>query len=215
MALDAVHQDGETGLAREVDQLVDGAAADHGPVGLQQWPQMEDPDVIEAETGGLRQVIPGMRGVDVVAARTSPDEPRRLAADSALNAALRRLGITPSVTDVYGDIEVAFASAPGAPADGLALVAGTGAVAARITARACAATADGLARTPPVALRQVSSAATAMFARRRAASGGSGRKAGPEVPVASEPPGPLAHAAGARVLAVAPRDPGKRGRRGH
>lgn len=134
-------------LARATDgsPLTEGAA---GPGNALTVPLPELTDhlataVAEAVPPELRPrvsvVVAGFAG----AARTSPDEPGRLAADSALNAALRRLGINPSVTDIYGDIEVAFASAPGAPADGLALVAGTGAVAARITARACAATADG------------------------------------------------------------------------
>jgi hypothetical protein len=134
-------------LARATDgsPLTEGAA---GPGNALTVPLPELTDhlvtaVAEAVPPELRPrvsvVVAGFAG----AARTSPDEPGRLAADSALNAALRWLGINPSVTDIYGDVEVAFASAPGAPADGLALVAGTGAVAARITARACAATADG------------------------------------------------------------------------
>ncbi|MFD9438089.1 N-acetylglucosamine kinase [Streptomyces sp. NPDC060006] len=77
------------------------------------------------------------------AAQTSPDEPGRLNALAALTAALRRLGIAPGSIGVSSDIEAAFASAPGAPADGLALVAGTGAVAIRIEDRRCAVTVDG------------------------------------------------------------------------
>lgn len=41
------------------------------------------------------------------------------------------------------DIEAAFASAPGTPADGLALVAGTGAAATRISGRRCTVSVDG------------------------------------------------------------------------
>lgn len=77
------------------------------------------------------------------AAQTSPDEPGRLNALAALTAALRRLGIAPGSIGVSSDIEAAFASAPGAPADGLALVAGTGAVAIRIRDRRCCVTVDG------------------------------------------------------------------------
>jgi N-acetylglucosamine kinase-like BadF-type ATPase len=99
--------------------------------------------VAEAVPPELRDRVAVVTAGFAGAARTSADEPGRLAADAALHAALRRLGISPAVTEIYSDIEVAFASAPGAPADGLALVAGTGAVAARITARGCAATADG------------------------------------------------------------------------
>ncbi|MGW2284857.1 BadF/BadG/BcrA/BcrD ATPase family protein [Streptomyces phaeochromogenes] len=77
------------------------------------------------------------------AAETAPDEPGRLNALAALTAALRRLGITADSVGVSSDIEAAFASAPGAPADGLALVAGTGAVAMRISDRRCAVTVGG------------------------------------------------------------------------
>ncbi|MFD8425340.1 N-acetylglucosamine kinase [Streptomyces sp. NPDC059466] len=70
-------------------------------------------------------------------------EPGRLNALAALAEALRRLGIAPRTVGVSSDIEAAFASAPGTPADGLALVAGTGAAAVRITGRRCTATADG------------------------------------------------------------------------
>ncbi|MEU9784108.1 BadF/BadG/BcrA/BcrD ATPase family protein [Streptomyces phaeochromogenes] len=77
------------------------------------------------------------------AAETAPDEPGRLNALAALTAALRRLGIAADSVGVSSDIEAAFASAPGAPADGLALVAGTGAVAMRISDRRCAVTVGG------------------------------------------------------------------------
>ncbi|MEU9190041.1 BadF/BadG/BcrA/BcrD ATPase family protein [Streptomyces sp. NPDC048484] len=77
------------------------------------------------------------------AAQTSPDEPGRLNALAALTAALRRLGIAAGSIGVSSDIEAAFASAPGVPADGLALVAGTGAVAIRISDRRCAVSVDG------------------------------------------------------------------------
>ncbi len=60
------------------------------------------------------------------------------AAETALERALRRLGIAAGSVAVRSDAEVAFAGAPGAPADGLILIAGTGVVAARIT--------DGLQR---------------------------------------------------------------------
>ncbi|MFJ8464426.1 BadF/BadG/BcrA/BcrD ATPase family protein [Streptomyces swartbergensis] len=71
------------------------------------------------------------------------DEPGRRNALAALTAALRRLGIDPGSPVIGSDIEAAFASAPGAPADGLALVAGTGAVGMRITDRRGTVTVDG------------------------------------------------------------------------
>ncbi|WP_435281910.1 N-acetylglucosamine kinase [Streptomyces koelreuteriae] len=71
------------------------------------------------------------------------DEPGRRNALAALTAALSRLGIDAGPPVIGSDIEAAYASAPGAPADGLALVAGTGAVAMRITDRRGIATVDG------------------------------------------------------------------------
>ncbi|MDQ0752139.1 N-acetylglucosamine kinase-like BadF-type ATPase [Streptomyces africanus] len=71
------------------------------------------------------------------------DEPGRRNALAALTAALHRLGIDAGPPVIGSDIEAAFASAPGAPADGLALVAGTGAVAMRITGRRGTVTVDG------------------------------------------------------------------------
>ncbi|WP_328846832.1 BadF/BadG/BcrA/BcrD ATPase family protein [Streptomyces sp. NBC_00258] len=77
------------------------------------------------------------------AAETAPDEPGRLNALAALTAALRRLGIEADSVGVSSDIEAAFASARGTPADGLALVAGTGVVAMRIRDRRCEVTVGG------------------------------------------------------------------------
>ncbi|MGW1668053.1 BadF/BadG/BcrA/BcrD ATPase family protein [Streptomyces sp. NPDC002324] len=70
-------------------------------------------------------------------------EPGRARAGAALSAALGRLGITTATVGVHSDIETTFAAAPGHPADGLVLVAGTGAVAARITGRVPTATSGG------------------------------------------------------------------------
>ncbi|MBZ3902003.1 BadF/BadG/BcrA/BcrD ATPase family protein [Streptomyces griseiscabiei] len=71
------------------------------------------------------------------------DEPGRLRARAALTAALDRLGIEASTVGVHSDIETTFAAAPGHPSDGLVLVAGTGAVAARIAGRVPTATSGG------------------------------------------------------------------------
>ncbi|WP_078503982.1 BadF/BadG/BcrA/BcrD ATPase family protein, partial [Streptomyces viridochromogenes] len=91
----------------------------------------------------LRSRVASVAGGFAGASRTAPDEPGRIKAHAALALALRRLGIDAASVEIHSDIEAAFAAAPGCPADGLALVAGTGAVAARITARACTATAGG------------------------------------------------------------------------
>ena len=77
------------------------------------------------------------------ATAASTEEPGHVNARAALTAALERLGIPADRIRVCSDIEAAFASAPGTPADGLALVAGTGAVALRITDRRSTATVDG------------------------------------------------------------------------
>ncbi|WP_369036247.1 MULTISPECIES: BadF/BadG/BcrA/BcrD ATPase family protein [Streptomyces] len=72
------------------------------------------------------------------------DEPGRVNALTALTEALRRLGIPAGDgIRICSDIEAAFAAAPDTPADGLSLVAGTGAVAMRITGRHCEKTVGG------------------------------------------------------------------------
>ncbi|WP_051865062.1 N-acetylglucosamine kinase [Streptomyces griseus] len=90
----------------------------------------------------LRRGVVAVAGGFAGAARTA-DEPGRTRARAALTEALRRLGIPARSVEIHSDIEVAFASAPGHPADGLALVGGTGAVAARIEDRVCGAIAGG------------------------------------------------------------------------
>ncbi|WP_458246186.1 N-acetylglucosamine kinase [Streptomyces sp. MAI_2237] len=95
--------------------------------------------VPESARGAVAAVAGGFAGA------TGADEadPGRRNALTALTTALRRLDIATERLTVSSDIEAAFASAPGAPADGLALVAGTGAVAMRIADRRCAFTVDG------------------------------------------------------------------------
>ncbi|MBA4862306.1 ATPase [Streptomyces sp. PSKA54] len=99
--------------------------------------------VAQAVPERLRGRVVAVAGGFAGASRTAADEPGRLRAHSALSAALRRLGIPAASVEICSDIEAAFASAPGHPTDGLALVAGTGGVAARITGRVCTTTAGG------------------------------------------------------------------------
>ncbi|WP_419997022.1 N-acetylglucosamine kinase [Streptomyces boninensis] len=72
-----------------------------------------------------------------------PDDPGSRRARAALAAALHRCGVTGAAVRVTGDLEVALAAGPGGPRDGLVVVAGTGAAAARIRAGMQAATIDG------------------------------------------------------------------------
>jgi glucosamine kinase len=95
--------------------------------------------VPESARGRVVTVGAGFAG----ATAASPDEPGHVNARTALTAALHRLGIATGSLRICSDIEAAFAAAPGAPADGLALVAGTGAVAMRITDRRGTVTVDG------------------------------------------------------------------------
>ncbi|MFK0150654.1 BadF/BadG/BcrA/BcrD ATPase family protein [Streptomyces sp. NPDC090493] len=95
--------------------------------------------VPEAIRGRVRAVAGGFAG----AARAPAEERGRVRALAALGAALSRLGIATEAVEVHSDVEAAFAGAPGQPADGLALVAGTGVVAARIEGRVLAATSGG------------------------------------------------------------------------
>ncbi|MEV6496801.1 N-acetylglucosamine kinase [Streptomyces prunicolor] len=97
----------------------------------------------QAVPGRTRARVVAVSGGFAGATAASTEEPGHVNARTALTAALRRLGIPTARLRVCSDIEAAFASAPGAPADGLALVAGTGAVALRITDRRSTATVDG------------------------------------------------------------------------
>ncbi len=66
MALEAVHGDVEPALPGRVHQrhqLLDGARADQRAVGLEQRPEREHPDVVEAERGDRVEV--GADGVEV------------------------------------------------------------------------------------------------------------------------------------------------------
>ncbi|CAM5391974.1 hypothetical protein SALBM311S_03730 [Streptomyces alboniger] len=95
--------------------------------------------VPERLRGSVVSVVGGFAG----ATAASPDDPGHVNARSALTAALRRLDVPTGPVGICSDIEAAFAAAPGTPADGLALVAGTGAVAMRIIDRHATATVDG------------------------------------------------------------------------
>lgn len=95
--------------------------------------------VPESARGRVVAVAGGFAG----ATGASADDPGYVHARSALTEALRRLGIPPGPVALCSDIEAAFASAPGTPTDGLALVAGTGAVAMRIAGRRATTTVDG------------------------------------------------------------------------
>lgn len=92
-----------------------------------------------AERHRVRAVFGGFAGA---ADGLGPERGRGLAL-TCLEDALAANGITEAVVDVGGDTEVALASAPGAPADGLVLIAGTGAIASRLTGRRRAAVVDG------------------------------------------------------------------------
>lgn len=111
------------------------------------------PQLTEHLVEALGQAVPEAARPRVVAvaggfagAAGTADEPGRVNALTALTEALRRLGIPAGEIRICSDIEAAFAAAPGTPgppADGLALVAGTGAVAMRIAGRHCEKTVGG------------------------------------------------------------------------
>lgn len=94
-----------------------------------------DPEVrgrIGAAYGGFAGAAPGI----------GPERGEELAV-SCLRDALAAHGITGVPVAVGGDTEVALAAAPGAPSDGLVLIAGTGAIAARLAGGRRAAVSDG------------------------------------------------------------------------
>jgi glucosamine kinase len=87
---------------------------------------------VAAVFGGFAGSAPGL----------GPERGRDLAL-TCLRDALAAHGITGAAVEVGGDTEVALASAPGAPADGLVLIAGTGAIASRLAGRQRVRVADG------------------------------------------------------------------------
>lgn len=133
--------------------LVDGRTRGEGTAGPGNALTVPGPELADHLAEALARAVPEpLRGrVAAVAGgfagtghqRQGADEPGRVRARTALSGALARLGITAPTVDVHSDIETTFATAPGHPADGLVLVAGTGAVAARIAARAPTATSGG------------------------------------------------------------------------
>jgi N-acetylglucosamine kinase-like BadF-type ATPase len=86
----------------------------------------------------VRSVTAGLAGCSAL-----PGNPGAATATSALRTALADLGIRPDRIAVSSDTEIALAGAPGTPSDGLVLIAGTGAVAARLTGGVTVATSDG------------------------------------------------------------------------
>ncbi|WP_416984724.1 N-acetylglucosamine kinase [Streptomyces sp. T028] len=133
--------------------LGDGRPRGEGTAGPGNALTVSGPDLAGHLTEALSQAVPAPLRARVAAVAggfagaghqaQGADEPGRVRARTALTTALARLGITAGTVDVHSDIETAFAAAPGHPADGLVLVAGTGAVAARIAARVPAATSGG------------------------------------------------------------------------
>jgi len=109
------------------------------------------PQLTDHLTEALARVVPEEARARVVsvtggfagATAASEDDPGTGRARTALTEALRRLGIPAGRVGVCSDIEAAFAAAPGTPSEGLALVAGTGAVAMRISGRHATTTVDG------------------------------------------------------------------------
>jgi hypothetical protein len=102
MALDAVHEHIEARLTRQVDQvhqLVHGRPADQRAVGLEQRPEVEDPDVVQAEPGYLGQILAGVRRVEVVPG-VEPTVARRVVDAEAerRNGILPRSGLALSVS---------------------------------------------------------------------------------------------------------------------
>lgn len=117
---------GRADLTRHLSDAVAGALAEALPA---------CPDArsrVAAAFGGFAGAAVGI----------GPERGQRLAV-SCLRDALAANGITGAAVDAGGDTEVALAAAPGAPADGLVLIAGTGAIASRIAGRRRAGVVDG------------------------------------------------------------------------
>lgn len=130
---------------------VDGAALGRGTGGPGNAFSVGRADLTRHLTEAIAQAVPpeargrvaaAFGGFAGAAAGLGPDLGHDLAL-SCLEDALAANGITGAAVDVGGDTEVALASAPGAPADGLVLIAGTGAIATRLAGRGRRAVVDG------------------------------------------------------------------------
>ncbi|MEU6395212.1 BadF/BadG/BcrA/BcrD ATPase family protein [Streptomyces sp. NPDC046939] len=91
----------------------------------------------------LRGAVAGVVGGFAGAGEGGASARGRGVAEECLAEALKGLDIGGAALRVYGDVEVACASGPGAPADGLVLIAGTGAAAARVAGRRTVRVVDG------------------------------------------------------------------------
>ncbi|MDN3021605.1 BadF/BadG/BcrA/BcrD ATPase family protein [Streptomyces sp. S.PB5] len=131
--------------------VVDGRLLGEGAGGPGNALTVPEPQLTDHLTEAIAAAVPESARGRVVAVAggfagatgASPADPGYVRARTALTAALGRLGVPPGPVGICSDIEAAFASAPGTPSDGLALVAGTGAVAMRITGRRATTTVDG------------------------------------------------------------------------
>ncbi|MBA0049957.1 ATPase [Streptomyces sp. AJS327] len=103
-------------------------------------------------TAVVGEVLAHGRGEDVAAVvagfagAAGPEQPvdaGRDVAGRALGAALAQHGVRARAVRIVPDIEIAFACAPGTPADGVTMVAGTGAAGARIRGHRLVAASDG------------------------------------------------------------------------
>ncbi|WP_424216842.1 N-acetylglucosamine kinase (plasmid) [Streptomyces sp. BI20] len=90
--------------------------------------------------GEVSSVVAGFAGAG--APDREHDDGRRRA-ERALSEALIRHGVRPARVRVLADSEIAFAGCPGNPPDGIVVLCGTGAAAARMRGRRLAAVADG------------------------------------------------------------------------
>jgi N-acetylglucosamine kinase-like BadF-type ATPase len=96
-----------------------------------------------AVPGALRGAVAGVVGGFAGAGQGGGSVRGRSIAEECLIEALAGLGLGGAALRVCGDAEVACASGPGAPADGLVLIAGTGVAAARVAGRRTVRVVDG------------------------------------------------------------------------
>ncbi|MFH7599708.1 BadF/BadG/BcrA/BcrD ATPase family protein [Streptomyces racemochromogenes] len=143
---------GGTSLRAAVADLAGGpllATATAGPANARSVPESVLAERLGHAIGGVlpegraadvRSVVAGIAGTGIPGQRG--DRGQALAA-RALRTALARHGVRAARVRITADAEIAFAGAPGTPPDGLAVIAGTGAAAARMRAHRLTATADG------------------------------------------------------------------------
>ncbi|MCT4355065.1 ATPase [Streptomyces sp. Je 1-79] len=138
---------GGTRIRARLADAATGAVLAEGAGGPGNALSVASADLVRNLADALRGAVPRGRAgalVSVVAGFAGGGPGGGVAnARAALVEALAGSGASPARVEVLGDADIAFAAGPGTPADGLVLIAGTGAAGARVERRRAVRVVDG------------------------------------------------------------------------